>query len=48
MVLQPGVRRLLLAGFIVPEETAALGFFLYFPTSGGFDFVEVWPGGEPH
>ena len=48
MVLQPGVRRLLLAGFIVPEETAALGFFLYFPTSGDFDFVEVWPGGEPH
>ena len=48
MVLQPGVRRLLLAGFIVPEETAALGFFLYFPTSGDFDFVEVWPSGEPH
>jgi len=48
MVLQPGVHRLLLAGFIVPEETIAVGLRLYFPTSGEFDFVEVWPSGEPH
>jgi Domain of unknown function (DUF4352) len=42
--LSPGVRRSLLAGFIVPTDSLAPGFRLYFPAEGNkHDFIEVWP-----
>jgi hypothetical protein len=46
--LEPGVKRSLITGFVLPDDAIdGAGLRLYFPADGvSYDFIEVWPSDQ--